>query len=138
MGAHERVAGLGGNDCIDGRGANQHLYDGNGDDRVWASGGFNRIAVGQGNDHVHGRNGRDWITAGNGNDIVYGGNRGARIDLGSGHDHVHGGRGKNRIWALGDYVWVNCGPGKFNTALVRPRAARYAARHGCRWIWELT
>ena len=138
LGAHERVAGLGGNDCIDGRGANQHLYDGNGDDRVWASGGFNRIAVGQGNDHVHGRNGRDWITAGNGNDIVYGGNRGARIDLGSGHDHVHGGHGKNRIWALGDYVWVNCGPGKFNTALVRPRAARYAARHGCRWIWELT
>jgi Ca2+-binding RTX toxin-like protein len=134
LGAYERVAALGGNDCVDGKGGHQHLFDGNGKDRVWSSAGFNRVAVGNGNDYVNGRNGSDWITAGNGNDTVYGGQGNSRIDLGLGHDHVYGGKGKNRIWTGAHRTYVNCGSGKNNTAFVRAGAAPYAKAHGCRHV----
>jgi Ca2+-binding RTX toxin-like protein len=137
LGARERVAGLAGNDCIDGRGGNQRIFDGNGKDRVWASGGFNRVGLGRGNDYFNGRNGSDWFTIGNGQDTVYGGQGNSRIDVGIGHDKIFGGKGVNRIWAGGDSAKVNCGSGGHNEAFVRPRAAGYAAAHGCERIIKL-
>jgi hypothetical protein len=137
LGALERVAGIGGNDCIDGKGRQLQIWDGNGNDRIWSSLGFNRIGAGDGNDYINGRGGRDFITDGNGNDRVIGGRGGAMIDAGIGHDHLFGVGGKNRIWAGGDLALVNCGPGAHNTAFVRPRAVPYARAHGCEFVWPL-
>lgn len=136
LGAGERVAGLAGNDCIDGSGGHgQKLYDGNGRDRVFGGPGANRLGVGNGNDYVNGRNGSgDWITAGNGDDIVYGARGNTRIDVGLGRDRVYGGPGTNRIWAIGDRARVSCGTGRHNRAYLRPNAAPFAGAHGCQTI----
>ena len=140
LGIGERVAGLGGDDCIDGKGGHgQDLFDGNGKDRVYGGPGKNRIAVGNGNDLVKGRRGRgDWITAGNGNDLVRGGHGNTRIDVGLGRDHVYGGPAQNRIWAIGTNAIVSCGTGKHNTAFVRPNNVAYARSHGCEIIHVLS
>jgi hypothetical protein len=136
LGIGERVAGLGGDDCMDGAaGHGQKLFDGNGKDRLYGGPGKNRIAAGNGNDLIKGRSGKgDWITAGNGNDIVRGGTGNTRIDLGLGRDNIHGGPHQNRIWVIGANARVSCGTGGHNHAFVRQPAAPYAKRHGCERI----
>jgi hypothetical protein len=135
FGAFERIAGLGGNDCIDGRGFHQTIWDGNGrSPRIYGGTGPTRIGVGNGNGHIYGRNGADWITAGNGNDTIYGGTRSSRIDVGVGHSHVFGGPRDNRIFAAGTNALVSCGSGKHNVAYLRFHASKYAAKHGCEKI----
>lgn len=137
LGAYERVAGLAGNDCIDGQGRNQTLWDGNGKDRVYGGPGRTRIGVGNGNSKVWGRQGRDWITAGNGNDVIHGGRQGSRIDAGLGRDHVFGGSGSNRVFVASNRAWVSCGTGHHNVAFLRRGAAGWAHRHGCQHIHYL-
>lgn len=137
LGAFERIAGLGGNDCIDGRGRGQTIWDGNGKDRIYGGPGKTRIGVGNGNSHVWGRKGADWITAGNGNDWLYGGSSSSRIDVGLGHSHVFGGPKNNRIFAGSGHALVKCGSGKHNVAYLRNRAAKYGAKHGCEKIYFL-
>jgi Ca2+-binding RTX toxin-like protein len=135
LGKGERIAGLGGNDCIDDiAGTNAKVFDGNGNDKLYAGPGYVRIAAGNGNDYVNGRNGRDYITLGNGNDTVYGGSGNSQIDLGIGHDHVFGGPGVNRIWVAGDYNFVSCGSGTQNIAWLRITPSKYAALHGCQKV----
>ena len=136
LGIGERVAGLAGNDCIDGRGGHgQKLYDGNGRNRVYGGPGSNRIGVGNGNDYVNGRSGSgDFLSAGNGKDIIYGGHGKTRVAVGIGPDNVFGGPGVNHIWAVGDRAHISCGSGKNNAAWVRPNAAPFASSHGCETI----
>jgi hypothetical protein len=136
LGVGERVAGLAGNDCLDGRGGHgQKLYDGNGKDRVYGGPGSNRIGVGNGNDYLNGRTGSgDFISAGNGKDIVYGGHGKTRIAVGIGPDHIYGGPSANHIWAIGDRVQVRCGTGTRNQAWVRRNAVPFAHSHGCQTI----
>jgi Ca2+-binding RTX toxin-like protein len=136
LGVGERVAGLAGNDCIEGRGGHgQKLYDGNGKDRVYGGPGSNRIGLGNGNDYINGRSGSgDFISAGNGNDVVHGGHGKTRIAVGIGRDHVYGGPGANHIWAVGDNAKINCGTGTHNQAWVRVNAAPFAKSHGCQKI----
>jgi hypothetical protein len=137
LGAFERVAGLGGNDCLDGNGARLQLFDGNGKDHVYGGPGYTRIAVGNGNDYINGRKGSDLITAGNGQDTVIGGKGSSRIELGIGHDTVRGGPAKNRIFAAGNHAKVSCGSGRHNTAYLRTAASKYALRHGCQKVYLL-
>jgi Ca2+-binding RTX toxin-like protein len=135
LGAFERIAGLGGNDCVDGRGRHQTIWEGNGKRvRVYGGPGQTRIGIGNGNDLVYGRKGSDWITAGNGNDTIHGGHGNSRLDVGLGRSKVFGGPGRNRIFAGADRAKVSCGSGKHNVAFVRIRAARYARAHGCQKI----
>jgi Ca2+-binding RTX toxin-like protein len=133
LGAYERIA-LGGNDCVNGNGGHQVIFDGNGNDKVYSAAGFNRIGVGNGNDYVNGRNGSLWLTAGNGRDTVIGGKGNSRIDVGLGKDHVFGGPGKNRIWGGANGAKISCGSGHNNTAFVRTAARKYAKSHGCQHI----
>jgi hypothetical protein len=138
LGAFERIAGLGGNDCVDGRGNHQTIWEGNGKRvRVYGGPGKTRIGVGNGNDLVYGRHGRDWITAGNGNDTIHGGRGNSRLDVGLGRSHVYGGPGRNRVYAGSDAAKVNCGSGKHNVAFVRIRVAKYAHKHGCQKVFLL-
>jgi hypothetical protein len=134
LGAYERVAALGGNDCVNGNGAHLTIFDGNGKDRVYGGPAFTRIGVGNGNDYINGRSGSDWITAGNGSDTVIGGKGNSRIDVGLGKDHVSGGPGRNKIFAAANGAKISCGSGKHNTADVRSAAAKYAKSHGCQSI----
>lgn len=134
LGAFERVAGLADNDCIDGKGRNQTLWDGNGKDRLYGGPGRTRIGVGNGNSKVWGRNGHDWITAGNGNDMIWGGAKDSRIDVGLGRSHVFGGPGRNRIFVASSRAQVSCGTGQHNVAFLRRRVAAWAQRHGCQKI----
>jgi hypothetical protein len=134
LGAYERVAALGGNDCVNGNGAHLTIFDGNGKDHVYGGPAFTRIGVGNGNDYINGRSGSDWITAGNGNDTVIGGKGSSRIDLGLGKDHVYGGPGANKIFAASNGAKVSCGSGHHNTADVRTAASGYARAHGCQTI----
>lgn len=134
LGNFERVAGLGGNDCIDGRGRHQILWDGSGKDRIYGGTGTTRIGVANGNVKIYGRKGSDWITAGNGNDLIYGGSKGSRIDVGLGRSHVYGGPGKNRVYVASGHAVVSCGSGKHNLAFLRKHPAKYAAKHGCQTI----
>jgi hypothetical protein len=134
LGAYERVAALGGNDCVNGNGAHLTIFDGNGKDRVYGGPAFTRIGVGNGNDYLNGRQGSDWITAGNGNDTVIGGKGSSRIDLGLGKDHVSGGPGRNKIFAASTGARVSCGTGHHNTADLRTAASKYAKHHGCQTI----
>jgi hypothetical protein len=136
-GNYERVAGLGGNDCLDGIGKTLKLFDGNGKDRVYSTKGTNRIALGNGNDLVEGGSGRDVITVGNGKDRVYGKGGNDSINGGRNRDQLSGGPGKNRIFTLSVKAKVNCGPGKHNTAFLRQKAIKYAMHHGCTVIHHL-
>jgi hypothetical protein len=131
---YQRIAGLGGDDCIEARAGHATVLDGNGNDRLYTGPGFSRIAAGNGNDYVNGRNGGDYITLGNGKDTVYGGTGNDRIAVGIGRDHIYGGRGKNRIFAAASKTFVNCGPGGNNTAFLRKHAAVYGAKHGCNHV----
>jgi hypothetical protein len=138
LGPYERIAGLGGNDCIDGRSHNQTIWDGNGKSpRIYGGTGKTRIGVGNGNGHIYGRKGADWITAGNGNDWIYGGSSSSRIDVGLGRNHVFGGPKNNRIYDASGHGVVRCGSGKRNVAYLRNRAAKYGAKHGCEKIYLL-
>ena len=136
LGVGERVAGLAGNDCIDGQGGHgQKLFDGNGKNRVFGGPGANRIGVGNGNDLIKGLSGRgDFLSAGNGKDIIYGGKGNTRVAVGIGPDLVFGGPAVNHIWAVGDRAQINCGTGTHNAAWVRPNAAPFASSHGCQTI----
>jgi hypothetical protein len=137
-GNYERVAGIGGNDCLDGIGKTLKLYDGNGKERVYATRGFNRIAVGNGNDLVEGGSGNDTISVGNGKDHVYGNGGNDKINAGLGRSKVYGGAGHNRIFSLGGNTLVNCGSSGHNTAFLRKKAINYATHHGCTRIVHLT
>jgi hypothetical protein len=135
LGPFERIAGLGGDDCVDGRGRHQTIWEGNGRHvRVYGGPGKTRIGIGNGNDLVVGRKGSDWVTAGNGNDTIRGGQGNSRLDVGLGRSKVFGGPGRNRIFAGADRAQVNCGSGRHNVAFVRIRAAKYARKHGCQKI----
>jgi hypothetical protein len=134
LGAYERVAAFGGNDCVNGNGAHLTIFDGNGKDHVYGGPAFTRIGVGNGNDYVNGRSGSDWITAGNGQDTIIGGKGSSRIDVGLGKDHIHGGPGKNKIFAAANGAKISCGTGHNNTAFVRTKARKYAKSHGCQHI----
>jgi Ca2+-binding RTX toxin-like protein len=138
LGAFERIAGLGGNDCVDGRSHNQQIWEGNGRRvRVYGGPGTTRIGMGNGNDLVYGRKGKDWITAGNGNDTIHGGSGNSRLDVGLGRSHIYGGPGRNRVFAGSDAAVVNCGSGKHNIAFVRIRVSKYARKHGCQKVFLL-
>jgi Ca2+-binding RTX toxin-like protein len=137
LGAFERVAASGGNDCVDGKAKRLTIWDGNGKDRIYGGPGETRIGTGNGNSKIWGRNGSDWITAGNGNDWLYGGSLSSRIDVGLGKSHVFGGPNNNRIYAASGHAAVSCGSGKHNVAYLRNRAAVYGAKHGCQKIYFL-
>jgi hypothetical protein len=134
LGSHERIAGLGGNDCVDARGAGGTIWEGNGVDRVYGGPGRYRIGLGNGNDYVNGRSGGDFITAGNGRDVVLGGHGSSRIDVGLGADRVFGGPGTNRVYAASWKALISCGSGHHNAAWVKRHAVAYARRHGCEAI----
>jgi hypothetical protein len=137
LGAYERVAGLGGNDCINGKALHQKLYDGNGHERVYAD-AYARVAIGSGNSLVvGGTRGHDWLTVANGNTRIYGHGGHNRIDAGLGRVQVFGGPGPNRVFTPSTRALVNCGTGGNNTAFLRDRAIPFARAHGCTRIVHL-
>ncbi len=135
-GRFERIAGLGGNDCINGRAVHQRIYDGNGKERIYAS-AYTRIAIGSGNSLVVGGNGHDTITVANGSTRIYGHGGHNRIDAGLGRVRIFGGAGPNRIFTPSARAIVNCGTGNNNTAFLRNGAIPYARAHGCTRIVHL-
>lgn len=137
-GRRERVWAKEGNDCIDGMASRQHLWDGDGRDRMYAGPGFSHDGLGDGNSLFKGRRGHVWFQGGDGNDRVYAGRGKSRLDLGSGHNHVFGGPSNDRIFVLGAHrEKVSCGGGTRNVAFLRPRAIPYARAHGCQVIHVL-
>jgi hypothetical protein len=136
-GAYERVAGLGGNDCINGKALHQQLYDGNGKERVYAF-AFGRVAIGSGNSMVEGgAGGHDDISLGNGNTKITGRGGHNRIDAGLGKVRINAGPGPNRVFTPSTRALVNCGTGGHNTAYLRDKAIPYAKAHGCNRIVHL-
>jgi hypothetical protein len=136
FGGFERIAGLGGNDCIDGRAQHQKLYDGNGKERVYAD-SFSRIAIGSGNSLIVGHNGHNTISLGNGKTTIrtFGGHN--TINAGLGRKLIYAGPGPNRVYTPSTTALVNCGTGGHNTAYLRDRAIPYARAHGCNRIIHL-
>lgn len=136
FGRFERIAGLGGNDCINGKAVHQKIYDGNGKERVYAS-AFARIAIGSGNSLIQGGNGHDTITVANGATRIFGHGGHNHIDAGLGRVQIFGGPGPNRIFTPSARARVNCGTGNNNIAYLRQAAIPYAAAHGCTRIVHL-
>jgi hypothetical protein len=136
LGAYERVAGLGGNDCIDGKSLHQKLYDGNGKERMYGY-KYERIAIGSGNSLVVGKGGHNTISVANGATKIftYGGHN--SINAGLGRVQIFGGPGPNRIFTPSGRARVNCGTGGHNTAFLRNRAIPFAKAHGCNRIIHL-
>jgi hypothetical protein len=133
---YERVAGLGGNDCIDGRAAHQQLYDGNGKERMYAW-SFTRLAIGSGNSLIEGRKGHNTISLGNGKTTIktLGGHN--SINAGLGKKIIDAGPGPNRVYTPSTTARVNCGTGGDNTAYLRDAAIPFAKAHGCNRIIHL-
>ena len=136
FGRFERIAGLGGNDCINGKAIHQRIYDGNGKERVYAS-AFARIAIGSGNSLVVGGNGHDTISVANGATRIFGHGGHNRIDAGLGRVRINAGPGPNRVFTPSARAIVNCGSGNNNTAFLRNAAIPYARAHGCTTIVHL-
>jgi hypothetical protein len=137
LGAYERVAGLGGNDCLDGEAGHQKLFDGNGKERVYAF-AYARVAIGSGNSMVDGgAGGHDDISLGNGNTLITGHGGHNRIDAGLGKVRINAGPGPNRVFTPSTRALVNCGTGGHNTAYLRDKAIPYAKAHGCNNIVHL-
>jgi hypothetical protein len=137
LGKFERIAGLGGNDCINGQALDQKIYDGNGKERVYAF-AHARVAIGSGNSLVvGGSGGHDTITVANGNTRIYGHGGFNRIEAGLGRVRIFGGPGPNRVFTPSTRALVNCGTSGFNTAYLRDRAIPYARAHGCTRIIHL-
>jgi hypothetical protein len=137
LGAFERIAGLGGNDCINGKAAHQQIYDGNGKERVYAF-AFARVAIGSGNSLiVGGAGGHDNISVANGNTRIYGHGGHNRIDAGLGRVRIFGGPGPNRVFTPSTRALVQCSTNRNGTAFLRNRAIPYARAHGCTRIIHL-
>ena len=137
LGRDERIAGLGGNDCINGKAPNQQIYDGNGKERVYAF-AFARVAIGSGNSLVvGGAGGHDYITVANGNTRIYGHGGHNRIDAGLGRVRIFGGPGPNRVFTPSTRALVQCSTNNDGTAYLRDRAIPYARAHGCTTIIHL-
>ena len=134
LGSGEKIEGLAGDDCIDARGTNAKVTDGNGRDRIYVTKGVNRVVAGNGPNVIHGGNGRDWITDGTGNDYIYGGSLPNRIDAYGNEKHIYGGAGNDRIWTNSIRAYVSCGGGKANRLFARQKIAAYGKKHDCQKI----
>ncbi|MGK7861966.1 calcium-binding protein [Falsiroseomonas sp. E2-1-a4] len=86
------VAGLGGNDTIDGRAGEDTLRGGDGDDMIFGGLGADVLLGGAGNDQLFGENGADLLVGGAGNDTMDGGAGTDTFDFddGFGHDLILG------------------------------------------------
>lgn len=83
-GRADTLAGLAGNDRLDGRGGADTLLGGDGKDTLIGGAGNDRLDGGSGNDNLKGDGGKDTLIGGTGND---------RLDGGAGNDNLKGGTG---------------------------------------------
>ncbi|MFU8789007.1 MAG: calcium-binding protein [Methylobacter sp.] len=77
-----------GADHLKGRGGNDIIFGGNGD---------NTLEGGAGNDTIFGGNDRDSLDGGNGDDVIYGGNGSDTLNGGDGNDKLYGEVGNDVI-----------------------------------------
>lgn len=108
------VGGKGGDDVITGGLGNDRLYGNTGDDVITDAHGNNILHGGWGNDHIsvtnpsgqsklYGGRGEDILSSGSGDDILRGGGGDDTLIAGSGNDKLYGGSGDDHLIAgVGD------------------------------------
>jgi hypothetical protein len=134
-GSSDHLAGLAGNDCIDGQGPNQKITDANGRDRIYYHKGYNKIVAGNGPNLVRGEGATSaYIIDGTGSDYIYAGSLRTVIQAYGNEKHIYGGAANDRIWTNSQVAKISCGGGKANVVFARKQAAAYAKKHGCQKI----
>ncbi|PTV94963.1 Ca2+-binding RTX toxin-like protein [Rhodobacter aestuarii] len=90
--------GNGGNDYIDGAGADDSLYGGTGNDTVLGGWGNDLVDGGEGDDSLDGGDGNDTVLGGAGDDTLNGGAGDDYLDAGTGSATINGGAGSDTIY----------------------------------------
>ena len=117
----ENTINLGaGNDEYRGGKGKDIVHGGADDDHIWGGDGENKLYGDAGNDYLYGGKDKDIIEGGADNDYIYGYDGLNELSGGSGNDHIYGGKdkdiiytgsGENKVWAYGgdDEVYTNDG-----------------------------
>ena len=93
--ARNMIVGNALDNVIDGKGDNDNLIAGDGDDLVYGGDGHDKLHGDDGNDLLYGDAGNDKLHGGNGADTVYGGDGNDILCPGQGDDVMYGGDGRD-------------------------------------------
>ena len=117
----ENTINLGANDDEYRGGKGKDIVHGGADnDHIWGGDGENKLYGDEGDDHLYGGKDKDIIEGGAGDDYIYGYDGLNELSGGSGNDHIYGGKdkdiihtgsGENEVWAYDgdDEVYTNDG-----------------------------
>lgn len=117
----ENTINLGaGNDRYTGGKGKDIVHGGADDDHIWGGDGENKLYGDDGDDYLYGGKDKDIIEGGAGDDYIYGYDGLNELSGGSGNDHIYGGKdkdiihtgsGENEVWAYDgdDEVYTNDG-----------------------------
>jgi Ca2+-binding RTX toxin-like protein len=109
---HDTIVVLGGGrHVVDGRGGNDRICAGPGNDTLRGGRGIDKIAGGGGNDRIFGGKGPDRLEGGRGHDLIDGEQGSDRIVGGPGDDRLHGDKGNDTVLGGAGADRIDGGPG---------------------------